>query len=312
MSNLLMMGGSQFVSRCLAEHFIQKGYEVDILTRGVGKLNYAGFRDHLKCDRHSIPELQATLQGKHYNYVVDISAYSKNDVASLLSCLDTTVLKKYLFCSSAAVYKSGDSARSEEDERGENPNWGPYGWDKKEAEDYLFQQYQDTGFPMIIFRPTYIYGEHNNLYREGFFFDHIQAGKMIPIPAGHDTRVQFIHIADLCNVFESALTSDTVGKAYNVTHPEVISWTTLIECCSKAMGVQAKVKPINHLSMNVEVRSFFPFRDIDLELDISQLIKDGLSIPSIPLNEGLQRTYQWYLNHLPQLTDPRMNRVDEV
>lgn len=312
MSTILIMGGSQFVGRSLAEHFIQKGYEVDVLTRGVGKLNYSGFRDHLKCDRHAIPELQATLQGRRYDYIVDISAYTKHDVASLLACIDTSALKKYLFCSSAAVYKSGDSARSEGDERGANPNWGQYGMDKKEAEDYLFQQYQSTGFPMLIFRPTYIYGEHNNLYREGYFFDRIQAGKRIPIPSGRDTRVQFIHIADLCNVFESALTGDSVGKAYNVTHPEVISWTTLIECCSEAVGVAAKVKPIDPRSMNVEVRSFFPFRDVDLELDITNLVKDGLSVPSISLRDGLQRTYPWYLKHSPRLSDSRMTRVDEV
>lgn len=106
--------------------------------------------------------------------------------------------------------------------------------------------------------------------------------------------------------------SDSVGKAYNFTHPEVISWTTLIECCSEAMGIPAQVKPIHHESMNGEVRSFFPFRDVDLELDITNLVKDGLSVPSISLRDGLQRTYPWYLKHSPRLTDSRMTRVDEV
>lgn len=312
MSRILIMGGSTFVSRSLAEHFIHKGYEVDILTRGLGKLQYSGFRDHLICNRQSPNELQETLNGKQYEYIFDISAYTKDDVSSLLSCINTTALKKYIFCSTAAVYKSSDSSRSENDERGENQNWGQYGIDKKEAEDYLFDQYLHKGFPMIIFRPAYIYGENNNLYRESYFFDRIKANKVIPVPYGNHTRVQFIHIADLCQVFESAMTIDVIGKAYNVTHPEVISWENLVECCSKAMGLEATVKPIDYQAMNVETRSFFPFRDVDVELDISNLIKAGLHIPSIQLSDGIQRTCNWYLNHSPHLTDSWMNRVDEV
>ncbi|WP_040950610.1 NAD-dependent epimerase/dehydratase family protein [Gorillibacterium massiliense] len=315
MKRTLIMGGSTFVSRSLAEHFILKGYEVDILTRGVGKLTYTGFREHLKCDRHSSLELQKTLEGKQYDYILDISAYTKNDVSTLLACIDTTALKKYIFCSSAAVYKPGFGALSESDERGENPNWGQYGLDKKEAEDYLFQQYLNTGFPMLIFRPTYIYGENNNLYRESYFFDRIKQRKAIPIPCspnGQLTQVQFIHIADLCEVFESALTTDTVGKAYNVTHPELMSWEKMLHCFSQVTGIEATAKPIDHEALHVEVRSFFPFRDVNMELDISNLINAGLHTPSIALSDGLRRTYHWYLHHLPQLSDSRMTKVDDL
>jgi nucleoside-diphosphate-sugar epimerase len=306
------MGGSTFVSRSLAQHFIHKGYEVDILTRGLGKIQYSGFRDHLTCNRQSPIELQKALDGKHYDYIIDISAYTKDDVSSLLSYINTTSLKKYIFCSTAAVYKHGDSARSENDERGANPNWGQYGMDKKEAEDYLFHEFLHKGFPAIIIRPAYIYGENNNLYREGYLFDRIKENKVIPVPYGNDTRVQFINIVDLCSVFESAMTIDVVGKAYNVTHPELISWENLIECCSKAVGVEATIKPIDYRAINVEPRTFFPFHDVDVELDISNLISDGLYIPSIRLSDGIRRTYDWYLNHSPHLKDDWMNRVDEV
>ncbi|QYR22550.1 NAD-dependent epimerase/dehydratase family protein [Paenibacillus sp. sptzw28] len=306
------MGGSTFVSRSLAEHFIYKGFEVDILTRGLGKIPYYGFRDHLVCDRQSRIELQKTLDGKQYEYIFDISAYTKDDVSALLSSINTTSLKKYIFCSTAAVYKPDDSPRSENDERGANPHWGKYGFDKKEAEDYLFHEYLHKDFPVIIFRPAYIYGENNNLYRESYFFDRLKENKVIPIPYGNDTRVQFIHIVDLCNVFESAMTTDAVGKAYNVSHPELISWENLIECCSKAVGVEAAIKLIDHRAMDVEARTFFPFHDVDVKLDIASLISSGLYIPSIRLSDGIQRTYNWYLNHSPRLTDGGMNRVDEV
>lgn len=89
----------------------------------------------------------------------------------------------------------------EDFERGENHNWGEYGLNKKEAEDFII----NSGVTYAIFRPTYIYGENNNLYRETYFFDRISNEKEIPMPFGNNTRTQFIHIDDLVRVFESAM-----------------------------------------------------------------------------------------------------------
>ena len=44
MKSILVMGGSMFVSSSLAKYLIEKGYNVDILTRGNKKIDYDGFR----------------------------------------------------------------------------------------------------------------------------------------------------------------------------------------------------------------------------------------------------------------------------
>ncbi len=47
MKSILIMGGTTFVSRCLAKYLIDQGYDVDILTRGLKTIDYDGYKNHL-------------------------------------------------------------------------------------------------------------------------------------------------------------------------------------------------------------------------------------------------------------------------
>lgn len=308
MSCILVMGGSNFVSSSLAQYLISRGHEVHILTRGLKPINYTGYKEHLICNRKSEDEMTKTLKDKKYEFIFDISAYTKQDVKILLAAMDKSNLKKYVFCSSGAVYKPSNNIITEEFETGENPNWGQYGLDKKEAEEFII----NSSIPYVIFRPTYIYGENNNLYREAYFFHRIKNKQVIPMPCGNNTKTQFIHIEDLLKVLESSIYNEKVYKIYNLTNPEVVSWQHLINTCGEAAGEKPIIKNIDINKINCEARSYFPFRDVTYLLDIKKLIEDGLYAPQISLKEGLERTYSWYAKNKPDLKDNRMDKIEEL
>ena len=308
MKSILIMGGTTFVSSSLAKYLIEQGHCVDILTRGLKSANYHGFREHLICNRRSKKEVEEVFKGRKYDFIFDISGYTKNDVEILLKSIDTSKLKKYIFCSSGAVYRPSNKVISEEVERGENPNWGQYGIDKKEAEDFII----NSNIPFVIFRPTYIYGENNNLYREAYFFDRIKNKKTIPIPYGNNITTQFIHIHDLVRVFESAMNNENSFKIYNVTNADIVSFEDLIITCGEVLGEKPIIKKIDTSKIKLEARSYFPFRDVTYVLDIHHLIEDGLYVPTISLKEGLKRTYGWYVDKGENLKDARMNKIDEL
>jgi Nucleoside-diphosphate-sugar epimerases len=308
MKNILLMGGTTFVSSSLAKHLISQGYNIDILTRGIKPIDYNGFKNHLICNRKSKSEVAELLKGKSYEYIFDISAYTKEDVEIILTSIDKTNLKGYIFCSSGAVYKPSDEIINEEYEMGENPNWGKYGTDKKEAEEYIIK----SKVPYVIFRPTYIYGEGNNLYREGYFFDRIKNKKPIPMPFGNNTKTQFVHIDDLVKTFESAMHLEKKNKIYNITNPDVVTFEDLINTCGQVVNEKPNIIKIDTNKIKDDVRTYFPFRDVTYMLDIKKLKDDGLHVPKITLKEGLSKTYIWYLLNKPQLEDKRMNRVDEI
>ena len=82
--NILVMGGSEFVSAYLAKHLIAKGHVVDIFTRGIRPIKYTGFRRHIKGDRKNIEDLKKGISEEQYDYVFDISAYIKEDVEKIV------------------------------------------------------------------------------------------------------------------------------------------------------------------------------------------------------------------------------------
>ncbi|WBW96727.1 NAD-dependent epimerase/dehydratase family protein [Oceanirhabdus sp. W0125-5] len=315
-SEVLVMGGTEFVGRAAAKYLISQGYIVDIFTRGVKLVDYEGIRNHITGDRKSTEDLEKGLANMHYDFVFDISAYTKEDVKKLISVLDRSSIKRYVFCSSGAVYIPSEEIVSENYTRGENQNWGPYGLNKKEAEDYLFELYEKEKFPCTMFRPTYIYGEGNNLYREAYLFERITKGLDIPIPDGN-TTTQFIHIDDLVRTFESALHCDTaIGQAYNITHPQIISWYDLVEAAIETVDKKIEIVKVSKTFMdklNIKIsRQFFPFRDVTYMLDIERLKEDGLYSPAITLKDGLKRAFKWYNDKNPDIKDLRMDKMELI
>lgn len=76
MSEILLLGGSGFVSESLGKYLIKRGYKIDILTRGIKHINYDGYHNHIICDRKNIDDMKRALKGKAYSYIFDISAYN--------------------------------------------------------------------------------------------------------------------------------------------------------------------------------------------------------------------------------------------
>lgn len=308
---ILVMGGTGFVSSSLVKYLISKGYDVDIFTRGIRPLNYSGISNHYKGDRKSISDLERSINGIKYDYIFDISAYEVEDAKNLINVLDKENLKRYIFCSSGSVYKPSNNFITEKWDRGYNENWGEYGLNKLEIEEFLFKLFHEEKFPVVVFRPTYIYGEGNDLYREAYIFDRLKNKLDIPIPDG-DCKVQFIHIKDLVKVFESAMYSENViGEAYNVTHPEVITWDTLVNTAMKVINNEVNIKKISS-SLKINSREYFPFRNCTYLLNIDKSNNHKLYSPQISLAEGLDKSYKWYCKVNPKLSDHKMKKIQEV
>ena len=316
MEKVLVMGGTEFVGKAILEGLISKGYQVDFLTRGLKEVTVEGYNNHFICDRKNEQEVKKCLYEIEYDYIFDISAYSRLDVEMLLKNIRLSSLKRYVFLSSGAVYTPSTEYLFENSERGFNHNWGQYGIDKKEAEDYLLSLHQDSKFPVVIFRPTYIYGEGNNLYREAYFFQRILSSQPIPVPNTKNSSTQFIHIKDVVNILLDSITNDlTIGEVYNLTHQRQVNWLDLVESIQKVVAKETQILCINQEEMNrlnVSSRHFFPFRDVVYLMNINKLIEHNLPLPKIDLEEGLQSSFEWILKQNIKEKFEYMSGLDTV
>lgn len=307
---VLVLGGTQFVGRAVAEGLIAHGWDVSILTRGRLPVAYGGLIRHYRGDRRD-PAGLSELEGESFDAVVDVSAYTAADVAPVLDALDVGEGARYVLVSSGAVYLPSDAPVAEDMPTGENEVWGAYGLGKLEAERLLARKQARLGFALTILRPAYLYGPGNNLYREAYLFDRLERGLAVPVPAGGG-RTQFLHIDDFARLVASVLDADPwEAEAFNCAHPEPVGWEGLVRAAAAAVGVEPRIVPIDARGI-MGAREFFPFRDQTYLLDAGKAARFGLAQPGIALAEGMRSAYAWHRRERPLFADPKMTRVEEA
>lgn len=287
MKKILITGGTTFVSRYMASYFSNRGYDVYVLNRGT-KEQVPG-ATLIKADRHRIDK--GLFAKMHFEAVLDITAYTKEDITDLLDGL--CEFDQYIMLSSSAVYPEYEPQPFKEElPLAENKFWGKYGTDKIAAEQELQKRVPDA----YILRPPYLYGEMNNVYREAFVFECAMRDRKFYLPKDGSMQLQFFHVEDLCWFMERLMEEKPDQHIFNVGNPETISVRDWVTLCYSIVGKEPHFIPVNDRH---EQRDYFSFYDYEYKLDVTKQqkwLKDTL-----PLEEGFRRAYEWYLKNADQV-----------
>ena len=282
MKKILVTGGTTFVSRYVANYFVNSEYEVYVLNRN-SKSQVTGVK-LITGDRHNLGDI---LKGNHFNIVADITAYNAQDIVDLYNALDS--FEQYIMISSSAVYPEyGVQPFLEDSEKNLNKFWGKYGTDKIEAEEALLERVPDA----YILRPPYLYGPMNNVYREAFVFDCARADRKFYLPKDGEMKMQFFHVRDLCKLMEVIIASKPSEHILNVGNSEVISikdWVTKCYACFD------KIPSFVNVYDDIEQRNYFSFYNYEYCLDVQRQQK--IYKETISMEEGLRESAEWYLEN---------------
>ncbi|ALQ40954.1 dTDP-glucose 4,6-dehydratase [Fusobacterium hwasookii ChDC F174] len=288
MKKILIMGGNQFVGKEIVKNFLEKNYIVYVLNRGTRK-NIEGVF-FLKADRNNYIETENILKNIEVDIIVDVSAYTEEQVDILQKVMKDR-FKQYILISSASVYNSIESAPvNEESETGENLIWGDYAKNKYLAEQKTIENSNLYNFKYTIYRPFYIYGIGNNLDRENYFFSRIKYDLPIYIPSKNNI-IQFGYVEDLALAIESSINnSDFYNQIFNISGDEYVTMSEFIEICAKVINKKTTIKYVDTEKSQIKVRDWFPFREVNLFGDISKLENTGFR-NTFSLVQGLEKTY---------------------
>ncbi|SFS64160.1 NAD-dependent epimerase/dehydratase family protein [Marininema halotolerans] len=293
MKTCLIFGGSVFVGRSIAERLVQAGYRVYVLNRG----NYPTPTGciQITADRNDMNQITQVFEELSFDVVFDGSAYHPKQTAIATQCL-LGKTKHFIHISSASVYLRTESFPvifTEESPVGHNPNWGTYGYEKYQCEQLLRKAFLESGFPITIFRPFYIYGKGNNLNREKYIFHRLLKKESILVPRNGSTQIQFGHIDDLVHgLVACMLKEESYGEIYNIAGHEVVSFTEWIQICAEVVGVDPEIKLVKDKHGDHHPRQWFPFRDTHLVGNCAKLRAHLGITPRVRLLEGLQDTYE--------------------
>ncbi|MDY5941850.1 MAG: NAD-dependent epimerase/dehydratase family protein [Eubacteriales bacterium] len=280
MKSILVTGGTTFVSKYVADYFVNHDYEVYVLNRNT-KPQVKGVQ-LITGDRHNLGDI---LKDMHFDIVLDITAYDAQDIIDLYNALGS--FEKYIMISSSAVYPEyGVQPFLEDSEKNVNIFWGKYGTDKIDAENALLERVPDA----YILRPPYLYGPMNNVYREAFVFDCAKTDRKFYLPKDGAMKLQFFHVRDLCKLMEVIIANEPSEHILNVGNSELISikdWVTKCYACFD------KVPSFVNVYDDIEQRNYFSFYNYEYCLDVKRQHK--IYPNTISLEEGLKESAKWYL-----------------
>lgn len=296
MSRILITGGTVFVSRYVAEYYVKQNHEVYVLNRN-HKQQPAGV-NLIECDRHNLGDL---LRDKQFDIILDITAYTYEDINSLLDALGD--YGTYILLSSSAVYPEyAPQPFKENTPLGANKFWGKYGTDKIGAEEAL--RLRDPKAYMI--RPPYLYGPMNQVYREAFVFECALKKRAFYLPDQGQMKLQFFHVEDLCRMMDLLIEKKPKQTIFNAGNIELISVLDWVKLCYQIVGSNPEFVCVDP---KIEQRNYFSFYSYEYSLSLEN--QKMLMTDTIPLEQGLRESYEWYLLHSEEVVrKPLIDYID--
>lgn len=301
---ILVTGGAGFIGSHLVEKLKKENCQVIVLDN-----LHSGLKENLPDD---IPFVEMDVRDEKlfdffakekFDAVVHLAAQTmvnvsledpKNDAdinimggVNVLEACRKTGVKRVIFSSSAAVY--GDIEKLPIEEKFATIPTSFYGLSKLTYEKYLELYQKNYGLDYIIFRFANVYGERQGDGGEGgvisIFAKQIAKKQAISIFGDGGQTRDFIYAGDIADAIYKCLQSPKANTIYNLSNKTETSVNKLVEFFSNAAGYE--IKPEYKPARLGDI-----YRSI---LDNQNAVKDLGWQPVVPLQEGLKRTYQYFL-----------------
>ena len=308
---VLVIGGTLFIGRLLVEELVKEGHDVAVLHRKP-KHEFGRRVENIMADRNDAESMQEALGGRRFEAVYDNAYDWENGTTS--AQVEATVrlfddrLSRYIFLSSVAAYGDGLNHK-ESDPLAPDYHADPYVRHKATTERLLFRMRAQKGFPVVTFRPPFVYGPGNPFYREQFFWDRLRAGRPIIIPGDGHRLMQFVYVRDLVEAMVRAMVEPRAeGEAFNIGDSKPL---TQVEFVEKLAGV-ANADPtlvriprdaILAAGGNAMVEPYYFGEYLDVPPITENMGKTTriLKVKMTPFETGLKETWRWYVrNHKPR------------
>jgi nucleoside-diphosphate-sugar epimerase len=184
-----------------------------------------------------------------------------------------------------------------------------YGKSKLEAEAVV----QNSGLPFTIVRPPIVFGPRD---RDVFSYFQIARRGLLPVPGRQDRSYSLVFAPDLADgIIRAAQVAEGAAEIFNLTGPEVVTWSELGQKISSALGVRGRVLRLPEFAIrtagrvaDVAARLRGTPQIFSSQKVIEMLAPAWVASPEkaqrmlgwraqTPLDEALALTVRWYRDH---------------
>jgi len=304
MAKILVTGGAGFIGSHVVDLFVAQGYEVvivdDLSTGRPSNLNPAA--KFYQIDIRS-PQIRQVFEAEKPDYVSHHAAQMdvRRSVAQPLFDADINILgsinlletakdfqvKRFIYISTGgAVYGEPESLPCDESHP-INPIC-QYGASKHTVEHYLYMYNVNYGLKYTVLRYPNVFGPRQDPHGEAgvvaIFTGRMLAGEEVTIYGDGDQTRDFVYVGDCAQANLLALTVDHEPGIYN------LGWgrpTSINEICSVLVNITSYSLPVQYGPAKVgETRHIY--------LDASKAQRDLGWVPTITLEEGLEKTVDYF------------------
>jgi len=290
MPNLLIVGGSGFLSGTLAKRAISRGYRVWAVTRGQ-RLLPEGVTGLIadRQDKAAFERAVSAAQVK-WDLVVDCIAFGPEDIQQDIAVFDG-LAGQLVFVSTDFVYDPKYRQFPQSEEIGHFIGAG-YGYQKLLAETELANYAGDMLWTIV--RPCHIYGPGSKLgclpahSRDADLIRRLQMGEPLRLVGGGYFLQQPILARDLAD-FILAIHGNpkSYRQVLNVAGPDVIESRAYYQIIADILGVNLTIEEIpvgQYLNENPSAGSFLCHRFYNLAKAESL----GIALPGTTIVQGLR------------------------
>ncbi|MGH3105047.1 MAG: SDR family oxidoreductase [Gaiellaceae bacterium] len=292
---LLVLGGTKFLGRAVAEAALARGHELTLFNRGETNPGLFPEAEHLRGDRDG--NLRA-LAGRQWDAVVDPSGYVPRVVRASAELLRES--GHYVFVSSISAYAEplprgyDEGAPTHGDPQGESVQ-EEYGELKAACERMVAEVLPDRSASI---RAGLIVGPHDPTDRFTYWVTRLARGGDVLAPGSPDRQVQFVDVRDLGTWIVRVAEERRAGP-FTATGPmPPVTMGQLLETCRTVSDEDARLLWVAEdflLERSVgewmELPLWVAGDEHFMEADVSRAVAAGLTYR--PVEETVRDTLRW-------------------
>lgn len=295
--NLLVIGGSGFISRFVVQEALAQGYRVWYVTRG-NREGIPGAKA-LIADRNDIPALRAAIRepGCRFDAVLDCICFNADQARVDLELLPE-VTDRVIVVSTDSLYHPDFKSVPHREDGAVYMEDGSYGGQKRKMER-VFLEECSQGLNWTLFRPPHMYGAGSEL---GCFPMHtrqkdlraaIRAGEPIRLVGGGRYLIQPLYAGDLAKAMVAAVHNPKAcNQIFGIAGPDVIQNREYFEILAKLLDAEITIEDTDEAAYRAGNDTAYLYM-CHRVYDLTKLREAGLPVPATGLREGLQEQIAW-------------------
>ncbi len=236
---VLFIGGTGIISSACSPLAVENGIDLYLLNRGQSARNVPDGANIIVGDIRQPDSIRKLLSDHHFDAVVDWIAFTPEHIQADIDLFrDHT--DQFVFISSASVYDTPTSYPVTEELRAYNPFW-KYSQDKIACEELLKKEYEATGFPVTIIRPSHTYDPTVLPIPGGYTtVNRMLKGKKVIVHGDGTSLWTLTHHQDFARGFVPLLgNKEAIGETYHITGDQWLSWNQIFDLVAEAFGTKA-------------------------------------------------------------------------